>query len=284
MLDDYAHHPTAVRETLKALRKRFPKRRVIAVYEPRSATQPPQDVPGRVRRGVRPRRRGHRRQALRSDEDPGRGALRSRAARARSAPRGTKAAYIARRRHDRQAARRERRARRRGVRAVVGQLRRPPRQAARRDRRCDAARAPRRHAGRPRAARRGRPRRASPRATTRSAASSCCATRHGVVGASRSRSRRRRDPALARGRSRRPAAPATAGCSPTWRSAQARWRGVRRIYLLTETASDFFAAKLGFRVVDRSTLSRPVARARRSAGSTGAQARRDAPRSLGLEL
>jgi len=38
VIDDYAHHPTAVRETLKALRKRFPKRRVIAVYEPRSAT------------------------------------------------------------------------------------------------------------------------------------------------------------------------------------------------------------------------------------------------------
>ncbi|MGE3456059.1 MAG: UDP-N-acetylmuramate--L-alanine ligase, partial [Kofleriaceae bacterium] len=38
VLDDYAHHPTAVRETLKALRKRFPKRRLIAVYEPRSAT------------------------------------------------------------------------------------------------------------------------------------------------------------------------------------------------------------------------------------------------------
>jgi UDP-N-acetylmuramate: L-alanyl-gamma-D-glutamyl-meso-diaminopimelate ligase len=41
--------------------------------------------------------------------------------------------------------------------------------------------------------------------------------------------------------------------------AQARWRGVRRIYLLTESASDFFAAKFGFRVVDRSTLSRQVA-------------------------
>jgi UDP-N-acetylmuramate: L-alanyl-gamma-D-glutamyl-meso-diaminopimelate ligase len=41
--------------------------------------------------------------------------------------------------------------------------------------------------------------------------------------------------------------------------AQARWRGVRRIYLLTESASDFFAAKFGFRVVDRSTLSKLVA-------------------------
>jgi UDP-N-acetylmuramate: L-alanyl-gamma-D-glutamyl-meso-diaminopimelate ligase len=38
VLDDYAHHPTAVRETLKALRKRFAKRRIIAIYDPRSAT------------------------------------------------------------------------------------------------------------------------------------------------------------------------------------------------------------------------------------------------------
>jgi UDP-N-acetylmuramate: L-alanyl-gamma-D-glutamyl-meso-diaminopimelate ligase len=38
VLDDYAHHPTAVRETLRALRRRFAKRRLIAVYEPRSAT------------------------------------------------------------------------------------------------------------------------------------------------------------------------------------------------------------------------------------------------------
>ncbi len=38
VLDDYAHHPTAVRETILALRRRFPTRRLIAVYEPRSAT------------------------------------------------------------------------------------------------------------------------------------------------------------------------------------------------------------------------------------------------------
>ena len=38
VLDDYAHHPTAVRETLRALRRRYPQRRLIAVYEPRSAT------------------------------------------------------------------------------------------------------------------------------------------------------------------------------------------------------------------------------------------------------
>lgn len=39
----------------------------------------------------------------------------------------------------------------------------------------------------------------------------------------------------------------------------ARHRGAKRIYLLTETASDFFAEKLGFRVVDRATVSDAVA-------------------------
>ncbi|GAB4519360.1 MAG: Mur ligase family protein [Haliangiales bacterium] len=38
VIDDYAHHPTAVSETLHGLRKRFRQRRIMAVYEPRSAT------------------------------------------------------------------------------------------------------------------------------------------------------------------------------------------------------------------------------------------------------
>lgn len=38
VVDDFAHHPTAVRETLKALRGKYPQRRLIAVFEPRSAT------------------------------------------------------------------------------------------------------------------------------------------------------------------------------------------------------------------------------------------------------
>ena len=49
---------------------------------------------------------------------------------------------------------------------------------------------------------------------------------------------------------------------------EARHRGVRRIYLLTETASDFFAAKHGFRVVDRSTVSAAVASSTTFQGST----------------
>jgi UDP-N-acetylmuramate: L-alanyl-gamma-D-glutamyl-meso-diaminopimelate ligase len=36
--DDFAHHPTAVRETLRALRQKHPQGKLIAVFEPRSAT------------------------------------------------------------------------------------------------------------------------------------------------------------------------------------------------------------------------------------------------------
>jgi UDP-N-acetylmuramate: L-alanyl-gamma-D-glutamyl-meso-diaminopimelate ligase len=38
VLDDFAHHPTAVSETLSALRSGYPGRRVWAVFEPRSAS------------------------------------------------------------------------------------------------------------------------------------------------------------------------------------------------------------------------------------------------------
>ena len=36
VIDDFAHHPTAVRETLRGLRNRYPERRLVAVFEPRS--------------------------------------------------------------------------------------------------------------------------------------------------------------------------------------------------------------------------------------------------------
>ena len=36
VIDDFAHHPTAVRETLRALRARYSDRRLIALFEPRS--------------------------------------------------------------------------------------------------------------------------------------------------------------------------------------------------------------------------------------------------------
>jgi UDP-N-acetylmuramate: L-alanyl-gamma-D-glutamyl-meso-diaminopimelate ligase len=36
IIDDFAHHPTAVRETLHGLRRRYKDRRLVAVFEPRS--------------------------------------------------------------------------------------------------------------------------------------------------------------------------------------------------------------------------------------------------------
>ena len=38
IIDDFAHHPTAVRETLSALRTKYAGRRLVAVFEPRSRT------------------------------------------------------------------------------------------------------------------------------------------------------------------------------------------------------------------------------------------------------
>jgi len=36
VIDDFAHHPTAVRETIRAVKEKYRKRRLIAVFEPRS--------------------------------------------------------------------------------------------------------------------------------------------------------------------------------------------------------------------------------------------------------
>jgi len=38
VIEDFAHHPTAVRLTIQGVRERYPGRKLIAVFEPRSAT------------------------------------------------------------------------------------------------------------------------------------------------------------------------------------------------------------------------------------------------------
>jgi len=38
IIDDFAHHPTAVQATLTAIRKKYPAQKIWAVWEPRSAT------------------------------------------------------------------------------------------------------------------------------------------------------------------------------------------------------------------------------------------------------
>jgi UDP-N-acetylmuramate: L-alanyl-gamma-D-glutamyl-meso-diaminopimelate ligase len=38
VIDDFAHHPTAIKETLDAVKQKYPQRRIVAVFEPRSWT------------------------------------------------------------------------------------------------------------------------------------------------------------------------------------------------------------------------------------------------------
>lgn len=38
VIEDFAHHPTAVDLTLRSMRERFPDRRILSIFEPRSAT------------------------------------------------------------------------------------------------------------------------------------------------------------------------------------------------------------------------------------------------------
>ena len=38
VIDDFGHHPTAIRETLRSLRQRYPGCRLWAIFEPRSNT------------------------------------------------------------------------------------------------------------------------------------------------------------------------------------------------------------------------------------------------------
>ena len=38
VIDDFGHHPTAIRETLRGLRHQYPGRRLWAIFEPRSNT------------------------------------------------------------------------------------------------------------------------------------------------------------------------------------------------------------------------------------------------------
>ena len=38
LIEDFAHHPTAVKETVRGIQKKYPNRKVFSVFEPRSAT------------------------------------------------------------------------------------------------------------------------------------------------------------------------------------------------------------------------------------------------------
>gem|GEM_PF-79006 len=257
VLDDYAHHPTAVRETLKGLRKRFPKRRLIAVYDPRSATSRRKTFQGEFAEAF-----------AYADEvivgklfDPSKIPVADRFDPERLAldlhQRGTKAAYVSEVDqivkqlaasaapgdvvcvlssgsfdgiHDK-------------LLDVIGDAMRPAQRADLEEIRALLADSD--------LAQPTSDERASDFFTLRNEnglAGTVALEVHGDDAILHS---------LAVDKQYR-------GAGYGWMLAdmavsQARWRGVRRIYLLTESASDFFAAKFGFRVVDRSTLSKAVA-------------------------
>jgi UDP-N-acetylmuramate: L-alanyl-gamma-D-glutamyl-meso-diaminopimelate ligase len=257
VLDDYAHHPTAVRETLKALRKRFPKRRLIAVYDPRSATSRRKTFQGEFAEAF-----------AYADEvvvgklfDPSKIPVAERFDAERLAldlhQRGTKAAYLPE--VDQIVKQLAASAAPGDVVCVlssgsfdgihdklldeIGDAMRPAQRAD-----LDGIRALLADSG---LAQPASDERASDFFTLRNenGLAGCVALEvHGDDAILHS---------LAVDKQYR-------GAGYGWMLAdmavsQARWRGVRRIYLLTESASDFFAAKFGFRVVDRSTLSKAVA-------------------------
>jgi len=257
VLDDYAHHPTAVRETLKALRKRFPKRRLIAVYEPRSATSRRKTFQAEFADAF-----AHADEVIVGPMfdvskipvadrfDPERLALDLHRS-------GTKASYapdvehIVRQLaesaapgdvvcvlssgsfenlHDR-------------LLDAIGDAMRPAQRAD-----MASVRAVLERVGLDEPARDDQHNNFFVLRNERGTAGAVALE---VLG----------DDAILRALA---VDPESRGAGYGWMLAdmavnQARWRGVRRIYLLTAAASDFFAAKFGFRVVDRTTLSKQVA-------------------------
>ena len=256
VIDDYGHHPTAVRETLKALRKRFPKRRLIAVYEPRSATSRRKTFQNEFADAF-----AHADEVIvgpmfdaskipEADRfDPERLALDLHRS-------GTKASYtpdVAQivkqlavsaapgdvvvvlssgsfdNLHDR-------------LLDEIGDAMRPAHRSDMADVRALLARV-----GLDEPARDDQSPTFFVLRNERGVAGCVALEVHG-------------DDAILRALA---ADPESRGAGYGWMLAdmavsQARWRGVRRIYLMTASASDFFAAKFGFRVVDRTTLSKQI--------------------------
>jgi UDP-N-acetylmuramate: L-alanyl-gamma-D-glutamyl-meso-diaminopimelate ligase len=268
VLDDYAHHPTAVRETLKALRKRFPKRRLIAVYEPRSATSRRRTFQAEFAEAF-----------AQADEvivgrlfDPSKIPVEDRFDPERLAldlhRSGTKGSYTPE------------------IDAIVKQLAQSAApgdvvvvlssgsfdglhdklldeigDAMRPAKRADMAAV---------RALLASVKLAEPARDDQFPSFYVLSNEHGIVGSVALEVHG--DDAILRALA---VGEEVRGAGYGWMLAdmavsQARWRGVRRIYLLTETASDFFAAKFGYRVVDRSTLSKPIAQSETFTTARGA--------------
>ena len=100
LIDDFAHHPTAVAHTLEGLRRSHPERRLIAVFEPASATNARAIFEEPLCRGIRLGRRFRCNRGPPSRTRPGGRAVLARAL-SRASPRHRQASALsARRRSD----------------------------------------------------------------------------------------------------------------------------------------------------------------------------------------
>jgi len=52
VIDDFAHHPTAIRETIDAIRQKYKGRRIVAVFEPAQLHRAAARIPAGLREGV----------------------------------------------------------------------------------------------------------------------------------------------------------------------------------------------------------------------------------------
>ena len=131
VIDDFGHHPTAIRETLKALRLRYAKEKIWAVFEPRSNTTRRNYFQDGTRRIVCRCGCGGRCRSRAAGAARGGRALESRKAHARFAGGEKRSRIFARRGRHRRAPREKCARRRRGGGVQQRRLRRHPREAAR---------------------------------------------------------------------------------------------------------------------------------------------------------
>ena len=74
VIDDFGHHPTAIRETLRGLRNKYQGARLWAVFEPRSNTSRRKRPPSRPHGSPQPSRRLRHRRRERTGEGARKGA------------------------------------------------------------------------------------------------------------------------------------------------------------------------------------------------------------------
>ena len=88
VIDDFGHHPTAIAQTLTALRRRYPKHRLWAIFEPRSNTTRRAVFQARIAQCAEDCRRRFHFASREARTNPGSGTIKSRGRDERNQTRG----------------------------------------------------------------------------------------------------------------------------------------------------------------------------------------------------